>query len=348
MKKFITNKFNLFHLGGMKVTKETLTEFINEMIIEPRIKALKWSCITNQTAHLKVGYSGQHLASLVTGVEGEGSGARGNDLSDGSEVKTCSRVDQLDSCRDCKTPVFRSSKKCISCGSTKIKRNNDSKWLFTIRSKEDLQTLVNNKNLDRIILILDDYPGFDDENFDNIRIQVFEIYPKESRHRNFKQIMTNYYNSIYLEHKKNDPAKTPAPKNFWPYQYQFYLSNPILVFNATIYNAASENANLVIHDWIEPKMDRKSVESVIMPPSILKLDEFSTILKNAPREIVEQNLKQGTTYEQFEETVKKGKNPVKLFKGITEKLREYLTLRDTDKITTAKERYSRRKKIATV
>ena len=332
----------------MKTSREQITEFINDMIIEPRKKGLKWSHITNQTAHLRVGYSGQHLASLVTGEEGEGSGARGNDLADGSEVKSCSRVDQLDSCNECKMPVLRTNINCRSCGSININRKNDSKWLFTIRSESDLETLVNNSHLDRILLILDDYPGFYESNFKDIRIQVFEIYPKEQRHKRFKEIMTNYYNSIYLEHKKLDPAKTPAPKNFWPDQYQFYMCNPILVFSATILNADSEDAKLVIDRWIEPNVNRTDIDSVIMPADILNFDEYKTLLQKAPRSEIEENLASGATYELFKKYLDEWKDASKLFTGINEDLRRYLELRDTDRIAISKNKYSRRNKKASI
>lgn len=53
----------------MQVSIEKISEFIHDMIIEPRLKGLKWSRITKQTPHVKAGYSGQHLASLITGIE---------------------------------------------------------------------------------------------------------------------------------------------------------------------------------------------------------------------------------------------------------------------------------------
>lgn len=329
----------------MQVSKEQIAEFINDMIIEPRKKALKWSQITKQTAHLKVAYSGQHLASLVTGVEGERTGARGNDLADGSEVKTCSRVDQLDSCRSCRAPILRTETKCRRCNSTDINRKNDSKWLFTIRSENDLNTLVNNPNVNRIVLILDDYPGFDESNYNDIRIQVFEIYPKFERHRRFKELMTNYYHLIYLEHRKLNPNKTPAPKNFWPDQFQFYMCNPILVFKAIIFNSHSENSQLDIKRWIKPNVDRKEVESVIMPPRILKKNEYHILYEKASKDQIEDNLLPGATYETFKELVESGRgvsNIRGLFKEIEENLRQFLELRDTNRIATSRTRYRRR------
>lgn len=66
-----------------------IKKLLYELILEPRLKALEWSKITKQTPNLKVGYPAQHLASLVLGMEGTKTGARGNDIVDGSEVKSC-------------------------------------------------------------------------------------------------------------------------------------------------------------------------------------------------------------------------------------------------------------------
>ena len=70
--------------------KNRIEQLLMELVLEPRIKALVWSQITRQTPNMKIGYPGQHLASLITGVEGSRTGARGDDLVDGTEVKSCS------------------------------------------------------------------------------------------------------------------------------------------------------------------------------------------------------------------------------------------------------------------
>ena len=75
---------------------EKIENFINEIIIAPKHALKRWAVITNQTPAAKIGYIGQHLTSLITGVQGTGSGARGDDLADGSEVKSCNKVDQAD------------------------------------------------------------------------------------------------------------------------------------------------------------------------------------------------------------------------------------------------------------
>lgn len=93
----ITLRNNLVQIKSMLI----------ELVLRPRRDLLKWASVTKQTPNIKIGYPGQHLASLVTGVEGTRTGARGHDLRDMSEVKSCSRVDQLDKCKSCKAAVAR-------------------------------------------------------------------------------------------------------------------------------------------------------------------------------------------------------------------------------------------------
>ena len=112
-KRFITIHDNKKHIRA----------FIQDMIVQPRKKAHKWSVITNQTPNLKIGYPAQHLASLIVGMKGTATGARGNDIIDGSEVKACNKIDQLDKCITCGKGVLRSDLVCPHCGSSKIKRN---------------------------------------------------------------------------------------------------------------------------------------------------------------------------------------------------------------------------------
>lgn len=251
-----------------------IKKLIYELVLEPRLKALEWSEITKQTPNMKIGYPGQHLASLVVGMEGCKTGARGNDIIDGSEVKSCSRVDASDKCTKCSEKLSRTEIVCGVCGSTEISRDNTSKWLFTIRDENDLKVLT--KDLDRVILVLADYPEFHLNNFDNIQFQVFEIWNNSERCQEFTNLMTNYFNNIYQVHKEKDSAKTPAPKNFWPYSYQFYKCNPIKVFSCVIKNA---NKNPTINDlfYIEPNQDRSNLSSELMPSSILSKDELPAL-----------------------------------------------------------------------
>ena len=253
-----------------------IEKMLMDLILRPRRDLAKWAKVTKQTPNIRIGYPGQHLASLVTGVEGERTGARGHDLSDGSEVKSCSRVDQLDKCKDCKAAVARIEDKCPKCRSTEITRNNDSKWLFAIRSKEELTTLLN--KVPRVVLILSDYPYYDDNDWETLQFQVFEIWPEDQRHTHFRTLMDNYFRNIYLPHIKRNPRNTPAPKNFWPYSFQFYMCNPVRVFHCVVENAL-ENPQIKVLEYVKPTTDRATVAPVLMPMSVLTTSEKSTLIK---------------------------------------------------------------------
>lgn len=247
-----------------------IKEFLLELVLQPRINALKWSKITYQTPNLRIGYPGQHLASLITGIKGRKTGARGDDLEDGTEVKSCSRIDQMDKCKDCLSPVARSEIICSNCASSNIERKEDSKWLFTIRNENDLKVLT--EDVKRIFLLLGDYPNFAQQDYETIRFQAFEIWNNSNRYIRFKEIMTNYYHQIYLVNKAKNPKQTPAPQNFWPYKYQFYLCNPILTFSCAV-SQASTNPQIIINNYIEPDKDRSNIQSIMMPLKLLNKEE---------------------------------------------------------------------------
>jgi hypothetical protein len=268
--------------------KKHIDRLLTQMVLQPRVVALRWAEITKQTANIKIGYPGQHLASLITGMQGEKTGARGNDLKDGTEVKSCSRIDQLDKCgeKDCGQPVARYETACSACESKNIQRKNDSKWLFTIRSEGDLKTLL---GVPRVLLVLGDYPHFEDNNFNILRFQSFEIWPAYPKFRNFSALMTNYYYNIYKAHKDKNPAKTPAPKNFWPYSYQFYMCNPIKTFECRIdLNELKPDRAISIGTYVEPGQDRSGLPSEPMPIALVKKAELAMLAKKVPAEALTQ------------------------------------------------------------
>jgi predicted RNA-binding Zn-ribbon protein involved in translation (DUF1610 family) len=319
--------------------KNRIEQLLMELVLEPRIKALVWSQITRQTPNMKIGYPGQHLASLITGVEGSRTGARGDDLIDGTEVKSCSRVDQLDSCKDCKQKILRIEKVCPHCGSANIKRMDDSKWLFSVKSEAELKLLT--QDLERVFLTIADYPNFADNDFDTIRFQAFEMWNNTERHKHFSALMTNYFHKIFLEHIKRNARKTPAPKNFWPYSYQFYLCNPVKVFDCTVSNANTSPQINITH-LVEPDFDRSLLTPESMPTILLSQTEIDLLIEKVPEFVLSSQIIEGSDYK----TLVKNKNTKSKFATIlpfiNELTRSYLNLRDTDKVTEAKIKYTRR------
>lgn len=267
-----------------------IKDFINEMFILPRKSAHKWSELTNQTPNLKIGYPSQHLASLITGMKGTATGARGNDIVDGTEVKSCSKVDQSDKCRNCGKTILRSDNLCSNCGSSDIQRNNDSKWLIGIRNEDELRMAL--EETPRFLFVVTDYPRFEEKIFDDIRIRSFEVWVKSERCINFSELLKNYYYNIYLEHIRHDGKKTPAPKNLFPDGFPFYMCNPIKTFECIIYNSLSSSPEIEISKYVQPSLDRKDMESEKMPASLLNNVELKLLNidpKNINNSYVDEN-----------------------------------------------------------
>lgn len=254
-----------------------IKDFILNAILRPRAIMHKWSTITTQTPNVKIGYTGQHLASLITGVRGTATGARGEDVADGTEVKSCCRVDQVDTCKGCKKHVMRYQTSCPHCSSQNIKRNNDSKWLIAIRKESELNLYL--KEIPRTFFLLFDYPDFDKGDFDTLRIASYEIWNQSNRASVFRQLLNDYYYNIYLAHKKANPKSNPAPKNFWPYSYQFYLCNPIKTFECIIHDSI-KHPEININLYVDPKADRSQMASEDMPVDLLSPDETDILAKH--------------------------------------------------------------------
>nr|WP_240516580.1 MamI family restriction endonuclease [Brachyspira sp. G79] len=290
-------------LISINSSEEKIIEFIYDMIVYPRKKAHYWSQITNQTPNLKIGYTFQHLASLITGMKGTATGARGDDLIDKSEVKGCNKIDQSDKCMDCKNNVLRIYDNCKVCGSKNIKRNNDSKWLISIRTRDELNMALN--ETPRFIFIVSDYKEFKSNNFNDLRIRAFEIWLKSDRNKNFRTLLENYYKYLYEAHKKVDNNSNPAPKNLFPDNFPFYMCNPIKTFECNINNSLSDNPDIRIIHYVKPDIDRTKIESENMPIELLNTKEKNILKSN--------------------------KIDIKNLSFIDEKMRALLSLRETDK-----------------
>ena len=121
-------------------------------------------------------------------------------------------------------------------------------------------------------MILTDYPGFNDNNFRDVRISAFEIYPKEARCKVFNKLIDNHYYNIY---KPKTAKKGKAnPMNFHPFSYQFYKCNPQLVFQCTVKDIDEpKKSEIDIECYIGPAEERTG--SVLMPSNLLKAKEWA-------------------------------------------------------------------------
>lgn len=244
-------------------SKDNIIQMIKDLFIVPRDLMNKWSSITNQTAQVRLAYPSQHLASMITGLPGVGTAARGDDLIDGTDVKSCSRADQLGVCRNCSARVMRHITTCPTCDSTDIEIKEDSHWIFSIRSESELNLLF---ILPRILLILFDR---DTENY--IQVRAWQINPKNEY---VKLFFSDYFlNNFQKKFKRGE--RNIAPCNLHPLKYDFYMMSPILIFHAVI-----------IEDNISIKFyNLNNTKSESMPSILLSSDEWKLISKTLPKEL---------------------------------------------------------------
>ena len=204
-------------------------QLINDIYIDLRRRINLWAAITKQTAQARMGYVGQHLVSIVTGYPGGRSGARGKDLiiseTEYGEIKTCYRVDQLGKCKICGSVVAAIEQECPECKSHKIQRNDDSKWLISIRNKEEYSLIIEPTVY---FLVLFDFTDLNNPH--TIRASIWKVNPKRP---GFAYCMIDYCENIRAK------SISKAPFNLWPFQLKFNLMCPRLIYRSFISNDGS-------------------------------------------------------------------------------------------------------------
>jgi hypothetical protein len=209
-----------------KGTPEFAAKLLTDLYVRLRRDLQQWASVTHQTPQPRMGYVGQHLVSVVTGYPGGRSGARGDDLKlpDGgvAEIKCCYRVDQLGQCRRCRTAVASIEKVCPNsgCGSTDLERKDDSKWLLSPKSEQELRELFVPV---RYYLVLFEFA--DISKADDIDVQIFEVDP---RCLGFALCVIDYYFNI----RTYSPSK--AAFDLWPDMAKFRLMRPRLIYWSVI------------------------------------------------------------------------------------------------------------------
>ena len=114
---------------------------------------------------------------------------------------------------------------------------------------------------------------------------------------------------------------------------------------STVTKNTNTKHEIEIEQFIQPSTDRTNIPSELMPTLVAKA-ELSELIKNAPKKIVEENLKTGKTYKDLKKALSEGKTSLKevekIMPTINENLRTYLPLRDTDKTFTIKTKHVRK------
>lgn len=205
-------------------TVEASEALIQDLYLELRQKVHKWAAITKQTSQARMGYVGQHLVSVATGFPGGKSGARGYDIvyPNGTfgEIKTCYRVDQLGKCEACGAVIASTEVDCSSCGSKDLKRNDDSKWLISIRNDDEFWAILEPK---LYYLVL-----FEFEDLQKADVIVASIWTVDPTVPGFALCMIDYYQNI------RSKSTSKAPFNLWPRSLKFELMRPVLIYRSRI------------------------------------------------------------------------------------------------------------------
>jgi hypothetical protein len=205
--------------------KTKIKKFIQAVYIDINKSMKPWQKLTEQTVLVPTGYYGQTLVSLVTGIKGKATAARGDDLADGSEVKTCSRYQQLNNCRDCKERVASIYNSCSVCGSENIKIMKDSHWICSINKNNYKQYKV---KIPVIYFLLVDTHDLKKNQL--VRFTIWTIKPKENM-----IWQKNYVDNYYKKYKQNKiKGNTPAPMNVHPRSPKFNSINPKIKFEAIL------------------------------------------------------------------------------------------------------------------
>ncbi|MBS1759575.1 MAG: MamI family restriction endonuclease [Bacteroidetes bacterium] len=125
-----------------------IKKLIKEQVIDQRINLQFWRQLTNQPAQIDTGYIAQHLVSLVTKIKGGGFRGKGDDLEDGSEVKSANFLDSEDA-RGAVAP----------------------RWNFT---SNDEQQMLGYLNLPALYLV-----SIDRDTAENIRFRIWKLFPQQ-------------------------------------------------------------------------------------------------------------------------------------------------------------------------
>ena len=216
---------------------------LRDLYMALRTSIMQWAAVTQQTPQPKMGYIGQHLTSVVTAHPGGRSAARGKDLilPNGryAEIKTCYRVDQLGVCLNCTHVVASIESSCPSCGSSDVRRRDDSKWLISPKHDADMLEIF---NATAYYLVLFDFVDIQNPQ-EGINARIWEVDPQG---KGFAYCLVDYYFNI------KSKSRSGAPFNLWPFQLKFQLMRPELIYWSILH------VDQTIETFIFPERDLPS------------------------------------------------------------------------------------------
>ena len=99
----------------------------------------------------------------------------------------------------------------------------------------------------------------------------------------------DYYENIYLANIKKNPKKVPAPKNLWPYSFQFYMCNPVKIFHCNISNYITE-PDINVIKYINYSSVRTIYDIEKMPLKLLNQEEKIRIKVSEDKELTHEDI----------------------------------------------------------
>lgn len=139
-------------------------KFIEEVILKQWDQLGEWKALTNQSDQIDFGYLSQHLVSLLTGISGNGQRGKGDDLNDGSEIKSASCLGATDA------PRWNN----VNCGS---------------KTKEELINVLSNTPY--MFFVLFDTTKKDG---DTLRCRMWAVRPSEDEE--FRKVLLKWGNKL--------------------------------------------------------------------------------------------------------------------------------------------------------
>lgn len=73
-----------------------LEELFRDIYVGQHLTLQKWAALTGQSAQIDTGYIAQFVSSIAMGIPGQGFRGKGDDLIDGSEVKSAANISGVD------------------------------------------------------------------------------------------------------------------------------------------------------------------------------------------------------------------------------------------------------------
>lgn len=228
-------------------------QLLQEQVINQRNMMHFWGSLTKQPTQIDSGYIGQHLVSLITGIEGGGMRGKGLDIKDGSEIKTANFLDSLD-----------------------INNSTAPRWNFPCNSEEEMLEFLKYPAIYLVSLDFRLPDSLSQTNYDKllnsainnpIKTAFINTYVKKS------------YDIYSLDQEKLNSHSDSIRKLFSRYNFE---EDNIRIRVWKVIPNEHEILKTRYHEWMEQKGyvklnsgDRSGINFQLFPPHYFSFDNFA-------------------------------------------------------------------------